>query len=442
MDSLALLYGSRSLVLHGSGATPPVRGARRLPPAPLPGRDGTCTETIDVLLEGSPAALAGFVAAVESCLARAEYRTDPVRLALGVDGEPAPWQSPVLGGRAAYLDSGSSDRTRGMQTLRLALVRPDYWEGAEQWAPLSNHNGSGVTTGLQVENHQDDAHQNHVDVELGGVGGDLPAPARLELVHAETAPSRTITDLWMGAYLDSVHAPPGVILEGESATTELATSVVAASTASAGFYRRVSWLAAGEVELMAWTLSASLLGALAGRTVLPLVRFAAPFPAGDVWVQLRVQAAAGAPAHTSEWVLLKPGLGLQELPAMALPPWQLPGDTLPALLNLSLHATRGTSGSLSVDLDFIQLTPMDCWRKFTSTVPLTYGTLLADDLPRRLCYTITAAGETVTHAAVGEPLIVWPGRNQRIHILHTPDPMAIDTRMLVRLAYRPRRRVL
>ncbi len=442
MDSLALIYGDQTLVLHGHGAQPPVKGARRLSAAPKPEKDGTCTEIIEVVLEGSPAGIADLLSALETCLVCAEHRIDPVVLALAVGGGSAPWQSPVLGGRVEFLDAGSSDRLHGAQTIKLLLTRMDYWEGVELSAPLSNHNGSGVTSGLQIENHQDDDHQNYVDVDAGNLSGDLPAPCRLEMQHVETSPERHITDLWMGFYLDSNHQPPQVILEGEEANTAPGSSVITNPLASGGFHRRISWETAGEVELCCWMLPSSLLQALAGRTLMPLVRFASPPSPANLWLQLRVNTGWGMPTHQTEWMLLKPGIGLQELPAVALPPWSLPGDGEPAPLSFSIHGTRSTAGACTLDLDFVQLTPTDCWRKFTSVVPLAYGSSLVDDLPRRLCYTTSLAGEMATHTAAGEPLIIWRGRKQRIYILHSPGEMYIDTRMQVKVAYRPRRRVL
>lgn len=439
MFSLTLSYRTTVLHLHGPGVMPPVRGAVRRPPAPPPEPSGPCRETIDLALEGEPASVDAFILALENALTRARTGADPVWLGCAPQSG-APYSSPVRDGWLEYLDYGSSDRARGVQTLRLSLLRADYWEGPEQPAPLTNHNGSGITTGLDIENHHDPAHQNYVDVVETALVGDLPAPARLEWLN--TDPARPLLDGWLGSYQDSVFAPPNITLEGEDAATSLTTAVYAEAGCSNGQYRRVSWSGPGEVILMQWTLARDRLAALAGRALLPAARFNPAWPATDLWVQWRIWHSSSLLA-CSDWTLPRAGAMLQDLPGLNLPPWPLPGDAQPAELTLALAASRQSSDAAAIGVDMIQLLPLDYWRKFTAGPGAGPQWALNDDAPRGLTYAAHAAsGELVTHTALGAPVMLWPGRRQRLWLLHGGAAMEIDHSTRVRLLYRPRRRVI
>lgn len=444
MYTLSLTTPSTSLVLHGPGADALICGATRSPAAPLPAADGTCRETLDLHLQGGPDEIDALIAQIEALLALAEHQPGRVRLELATDAASEAWQSPVLGGTLEYLDYGSASRALGAQKLRITLRRPDYWERTRQPVPLSNPNGSAVTSGLLLENHTDLAHACFADLETAGLEGDLPGPARIEVLNSEESGGQ-VEDLWLGCFVDAspdMPEPPEAVLEGELGLSGLTTSAQADTTCSNGQFRRVSWSYAGEVTLLSWSLSSAQLAAFNGRVARPLVRFASSFSDADLWVQLRL-TVDGADVGSSGWRLLQPGLKLQDLPAVQLPPWQLPAGAAPAPLVLALKVSRLSETPCTLDVDFVHLTPADGWRKYTPIQPLNYETSLVDDGGTGLFYVNDpASGALVQHSAVGTPIGVWPGRRQRLYVLHGAAACDVAYRTRLKVWYIPRRRVI
>ncbi len=444
MYTLSLTTPSTSLVLHGPEAPALVCGAARIPSAPLPAADGACRETIDLHLQGAPADIDSLISQIEALLAMAENQPSRVRLELATDASTEAWQSPVLGGTLEYLDYASASRALGAQKLRITLRRPDYWERPRQPVPLSNHNGSAVTTGLLLENHTDLAHACYADLETAELEGDLPGPARIEILNTEESGGQ-VEDIWLGSFVDSSTAipePPEAVLEGELGLSGPASSAVTDTTCSNGQFRRVSWSFSGEVTLLSWSLSSAQLAAFNGGIARPLIRFASSFSDTDLWVQLRL-TVDGAEVGASGWRMLQPGLKLQDLPAVQLPPWPLPAEAAPAPLVLALKVSRLSETPCTLDVDFVHLTPTDGWRKYTPIQPLNYESALVDDFALGQFYVNDpATGALVQHSAVGRPLRVCPGRRQRFYVLHGAAACDVAYRIRLKVWYTPRRRVV
>ena len=440
MYSLYLTYSENILWLHGPDAPAHICGALRSPAAPLARPDGSCDEVIDLHLQGSPADLERTLEELEACLALVEHQIVPVTLGIVLEAGSEPWFSPLLAGQLEYIDHGSASRARGAQKLRLSLRRAEFWQRAALPVPLSNANGSGVTDGLQVENHTDLAHQCWVDVETRALEGNYPVPARIEIANTLESGGQ-LENIWLGCYVGAGE-PPSTVLEGEYGLTLLGTSVIADTASSNGQFRRVNWNSSGEATLIQWTLTSAQLAAFAGQWARPLVRLANSISATDVWLQLRVLINAEV-SGTSNWMLLQPGQKLQDLPAIQLPPWPLPQETAPAPLTLALVASRVSSLPLALDLDFIQLMPTDGWRKYLALQPMNFGSTLVDDFAQSACYTQEpGTGARVQHAVVGADVLLWPGRRQRIYLMHGGTACDIAYRTRLKLAYTPRRRVI
>lgn len=365
---------------------------------------------------------------------------EDIHLLLAPENGSAPWSSPLLDGHIEYLDYGSASRADGAQNLRLVLRRADAWEHARLPAPLSNHNGTAVTSGLQLENHTDLVHACWADVETGLMQGDLPAPACVEIIN-DVEVDGQVDGIWLGCWL-GVDEPPAAVLEGESGLSGLTTSIVADSASSNGQFRRVSWSSSGEVTLLAWSISRADLAAFGGQAVRPLARFASSFSYADLWLQLRLTAGGSLLAATP-WRMLKPGQKLQELPAIELPPWSLPAGVDPAPLTLQLAASRLSSLLYTLDVDFVHLTPAQGWRKYTPIQALPYGSSLVDDFSQGVFYVHNPdAGALVQHNAAGEDILLWPGRRQRLYLLHGGAACDIAYRTRLKVSYTPRRRVI
>lgn len=438
MYSLRITCGTESLWLHGPSAAAPVKGARRQPiPRALEG--GRCEEQIDWLLEGTPAAIQLALQTVERLLARARTGVS-AGLHLMPTAADTEWEARLLDGRAELLGSGTPERGRGAQAVRLLLTRSDYWQGSLTALPLSNPNGANVTDGLPLFNHCDaDAlHANYADAN--GAQGSLPAPAQVELIHDRSGPE-PLGDLWLGAGLAPL---PGGMLEGEAGASTLTTQILSDAACSGGAYRRVSWSSNAELDVLHWELSQGWLGQAGGRCFRPLLRVANHFAFGDMRLFVQVRSAASV-LFESPAVTLQPGVRLQELPPVLLPPW-LPVMDAPAALTLALIGRRVGGGSTTLDVDFVALLPLQGWRRYASLAGLPYGARLIDDPLSGRCVVLHPQdGELAGHAAHGPGLEVQPGQAQRFSALFaTGSPAGMDIAAQVRLkvSYRPRRRTL
>jgi len=438
MYSLRITCGTESLWLHGPSVTAPVRGARRQPiPRALEG--GRCEEQIDWLLEGTPASIQLALQTVERLISRARAGAG-AGLHLMPSAADSEWESRLLDGRAELLGGGTLERGRGSQVVRLLLTRSDYWQGSLTALPLSNPNGTDVTDGLALFNHcdSDALHANYADAS--GAQGSLPAPAQVELIHDRTGPE-PLGDLWLGAGLAPL---PGGMLEGEDGATNLTTQILSDATCSGGAYRQVSWNTAAELDVLHWELTQGWLGQAGGRCFRPLLRVANHFTHSDLRLFVQVRTAASV-LFESPAVTLQPGVRLQELPPVLLPPW-VPVLDPPAALTLALIARRAGGGSTALDVDFVALMPLQGWRRYASLAGLPYGARLIDDPITGRCVVLhPQSGELAGHVVYGPGLEVQPGQAQRFwSLFSTGSPAGMDIAAQVRLkvTYRPRRRTV
>ncbi len=449
MQSLSILSanGLPNLILHGLGAAPVLRGCTRRP-ATEANEAGWVLEEYRLVMEGSPQELDEVLRGLEDRLGRAAHG-ETLHLQMVPYHGCRPWGSPLLGGEIAFLDEGSSSRGRGAQVLLLRLRRGDFWQAEQHEAPLSNAYGHAVTGGLPLDNHSDGgSHTAFVTVEDGALVGDLPAPARLELFNDVGSPTSALQEIFLGCYLDANSPPPDLTLQGESATPapDVSSSLVSDVGSANGLFRRCTWLTGGEQVLLNWPLPPGLLSALNNRPVLPLLRLATPGAENDHWASWRV-CFGEQTLFSSELGLLLPNRALQVLPGLRLPPAILPGETPPAGLTLQLVLTRLSSTARQLDVDFVTLLPLDGWRSLRplahSQGGLPPGAIWMDDPTRHLSWSVDPAqGELITHACLGEPLVVWPGHRQRIYLLHGGIEMDIHHTTRLRLLYWPRRRAL
>lgn len=133
----------------------------------------------------------------------------------------------------------------------------------------------------------------------------------------------------------------------------------------------------------------------------------------DVWVRLRVKFSL-----TTIWegpqVLLNTVYGLQDLGVLQLPPYLVgAGDIYP--LNLVLYAQRAATGTHSLSLDYVQLSPLDGWRKLSPRgYGLAYGVRLVDDGIEGQTYTDgwATAGKTGHYSGGGS---AWRSGRPRCH---------------------------
>jgi hypothetical protein len=113
------------------------------------------------------------------------------------------------------------------------------------------------------------------------------------------------------------------------------------------------------------------------------------------------------------------------------------------LYPLYLELYYELSGGGSVSLDFLALLPLDGYRKLEPRgYGLGYNARLVDDMIEGYVYTDgwATSGKTPHYLGFGDPIRLWPGRDQRLYFYAdkntgVPD---IDQTWSVRAYYRPR----
>ncbi len=103
------------------------------------------------------------------------------------------------------------------------------------------------------------------------------------------------------------------------------------------------------------------------------------------------------------------------------------------------------SGGDTIDVDFLQLTPLDGWRNLKlAQVAVNYWIVL-DELGEKVYQTDNSAAYVSPGNGSGAPLMLYPGRENRLHFLWAfsgGPSMDITYLASVAVMYRPRRRTL
>lgn len=399
-----------------------------------------------IVIAASKTALQTAVRAIEKMISTGYERqlsaSGPrVFIHLQVDGEASSWRSEVVGGRLELLPEGMQAWGNVKALCRLFLQRRPYWETAsEVEVPLSVNDGTAVTGGVTIYNHNDGGtgHDNWVAIAAAALDGVLPAPARVKLINNNGA-AKTYYRAYLA--LNRLNASTFAhTLEGESRETGYGT-VVAHASYSNGEANTRTFTDSGVVR---WALGSSLMIAAAGRSFRVLGRLPA-YAAGSGYVYARVQMwdASGTVyyPYESDEVLLPTSAGvLVDLGKVTLPPGGSAGSWAGGMLELQL---RG-AGSSSVTIDFLQLTPLDGFRRLESR-GLAYdnGDSLVDDGIDEAVYG-EDAGTALRHPLVigsGDQLMLWPGVAQRMMVLHdlSSGGAPIDLTFSLRVWWRPRR---
>jgi len=357
-----------------------------------------------------------------------------------LDGESVAWFSELLAGRIG-LGAGTLAYDLGNNQVEATLVwtRRFYWEYGELTsAALTNGNGSDVTTGLRVWNH-DDAGAGHDNwAAIGGlasavqVEGVLPTPAIISLTSTRgTGESMPYSQVWLGL----AHREPDL----EALQVLLEASGVPDAACSGG-EKLLATLTASHTLIATWTLSYGQLYVMRGAWFQALLRCAGTVAAAvKLRLKLEVPAAGG---YTTIWTgpeVQGNATGLLSLGAVQLPPTlQEEGEVGPLVLQLYGRQTGG--GSLPVD--FVQLTPTQSLRKLeTLNYDYLAGDVLWDDENGSL-YVRSALGlKKPLVSALGGPLMLVPGQMHVLYLLagSADGAAAIDMQFDLAVKYRQRR---
>ena len=131
---------------------------------------------------------------------------------------------------------------------------------------------------------------------------------------------------------------------------------------------------------------------------------------------------------------------LQDLGSLTLPSDGYNADYGPMVLSLKMRAAT----SVTVALDYIQLTPTDSYRTIRArSTGVANNEFIIDDGFEEQTYSGTTGTYSPVYAKRGAPLVVYPGRINRIYILHSEGVGSdIANSFLAKVYYRARRLTL
>jgi hypothetical protein len=311
----------------------------------------TLVRSIEAMLEtGAPAAADGI--GREGVVGRCSWT-----------GRRSAWRSEVLAGRLVLdedgLDWWPNKAVRGV----LSLTRRPYFEGAETELQLSTSNLAAATGGRTIYNHDDSGtgHDNWVEIAAAQVGGALPAPVRLQVTNTSGA-ARSYSTFYVAtlAHVDMAQLTAGMVLEAET----LNSTVTADANSSAGNYAARSYTASGDVlhtGSFMFDVSAAQVQQMAGRFCRVLARFQGLAPA-PIWVQMYLQDSNNSELWRGPEVLLLAATGdlrVKDLGAAPLPPADLGSGAATVRLIVQYRAVLTNGQTLTCNLDFVQLTPVE-----------------------------------------------------------------------------------
>ncbi len=122
---------------------------------------------------------------------------------------------------------------------------------------------------------------------------------------------------------------------------------------------------------------------------------------------------------------------------------QIPPFALPSSASLALIVELRAANSGYCKLDFLQLTPIDSWRQIRQVGYTLEDTDTYIDEGNGLAYVQDSGGlQYPIIMADGDPIMLWPGRNQRLYFLatgSTTNSMNPAWTFDVKAWYRPRR---
>lgn len=313
-----------------------------------------------------------------------------------------------------------------------------FWEGARTELALDNTSTASKTTGgVTIYNHHDSTsgHDNYVDIAAGDVGGVLPSPAEISLYNSYNDAART----WRVYIANNVFASPATfthILEAEDCTYVAGGAAATASASSSnGYYQAATWAGDGETLVLRWDLSAAFLATAKGNRFRVLGRVASGTSSG-LRAQLKTLLSVTTIAETPEVAVSD---GLVDFGIVQLPPYLI-GETSLYALTFELRGRR--TGGATLNLDYLQFTPLDSYR---ALIPRGYGaayttTIVDNGIAGSLYVQWGGSGKSGHYVAHGSPVMLWPSVAQRLYFLCTnssggPDIARTHT---VRAYYRPR----
>lgn len=373
MYSLKVLHDSdTALGIVGEGLSAPWAGGKYTPES---GAGNEVEETIELILNGSDGDIGNAVSGLGRWLGDAGDDFHRVYLEMKTVSTGAAWRSRIMGGWIEYYPKlGGVFRGNGSEKVVMHIRREEGWEGPETALVLGNGRiVPHVTTG-EVVNHSDgDAGDyNYLVVGAGVVGGDMPARCRLEVKNKNALYG--IGRMYVSMNSHGEYFPTQ---EAEAASSGVGSNASDAGC-SGGSYKALSWATAGETVLLSWALDTTTLNALKGREVRPMIKLRASAAYNDLLLKC-VMKWNGSVIYNGPWVGFVAGRNLQRLGALNVPPGVMGHAGDYGNLTMELVGWQAGAVAKALDVDFMQLLPMDWERMYTDVSGVGAEQVVKDD---------------------------------------------------------------
>ena len=397
--------------------------------------NGTVTDAIPLYLYGStPGAMQTAIATLQRLLNVAKLRNvdagPMLYLTVQLSSDASAWRSKIVDARLDLRESSLQVFGQAGMDALLYIERVPYFEGAEVELQLSANGQSAATGGRTVTN--DPANGNWVQIAAAQVGGNLPAPIRLQLTNT-TGSAQFYSRLLLNVNAYSDPANLVHYLQGEA---RLSGGTVTVDAACSGGNRLD--FSAGSTPTFVWTLPAADMQRTKGTRARILGRFSGIV--GNLYVTPQIRDSAGSVVLWTGDELSVGGIAAahaayEDFGVVPLPPGGY-GATWGAL-TLALRF-RGTA---VVELDVLQLSMLDSYRSLEmALVSVANNAALVHDGTEESTYVLSGGVWYPLAIAYGGPLMLQPNTLQRIHVLHNLATTApIANTWSVRAYHRPRR---
>lgn len=374
------------------------------------------TETLTVMLiAASGPLLQTAIRSVELLLVAAKRRQKKqtgarVYLQLQVDGEASTWRAEIVDGDFKPDTDMLKIGWPNLKAQGALMVTHRVWEGPETELQLSTSNAAAATGGRTIYNHDDagTGHDNWVQIASTQVGGVLPTPVKLVMTNS-TGSGIDTRNFFLATNALSDPANFVHILEGEARVSGFGT-ITADALDSGGNYNNYTFTTTG---FMNWDLTAAQMQRTQGRRFRILARFHG-WSGASLYIKPTLKDSTGTITFKEGDEILMGSSGSQIVDLGALP---LPnGGYQVAWGAMVLSLVVRCTGAGIVNLDFMQLTPLDAYQQVAQRgLTLANGNVITFDNIEGLVYE-SVSGPIFT--PLSGPLKVFPGLTQKIIILN------------------------
>lgn len=403
------------------------------------------TETIEGAVVGSTTALVQTnLEILEKILDNARLRQrsktgERTYIHYQVDGDAYTYRSEILSGRLEIVKGGMAIWGNKHTPIRLHFTRRYFWEllGLTEVQLASKASATPATGGKSIHNHNDASQGNYVQIASSQITGVLPTPAKIVLVN-NTGSAQGYRNFYLAVNANSDPANMAHFLEGEDCDgpVDQSSPVSSASTNSDTGYGSLA--ISPSPAYFQWTLPSSLLQDTQGRWFRLLARFHA-YSGTSTKIRASIMDDSGnISLYDGDEVTLPSSVTeLVDLGTLPFPPGGY--DPLAAAHVLQLACKTASSGV--VNLDYVQLTPVESYRHIVMRGnQIASNDAVVDDGTEEQTYSNESNVHHYILSPRGSPLLLFPGKTQRIYILHDEGAGSdVNNTTSVSVFYRPRR---